>query len=152
MKASDLGKGAEIILAAVTVRFFVVVLITHSPKYNFKERLFMGCCWLAKATVQAALSGIMLSEVKEQPSNPNYSQYYEYANVNQTIAIFSIIICASIGSISLNSLGPILLRKQELELDSKIKDSNETKITPNKVVPARSRSNSYHSRNEVAAS
>eukprot|EP00347_Sterkiella_histriomuscorum_P019238 403342411 len=54
IRASDLGNGVIIIIIGVTVRFIVVVIVTHSPKYFFKDRLFMGITWIGKATVQAA--------------------------------------------------------------------------------------------------
>lgn len=61
------------------MRFMVMVLVTHSSKYNLKERLFMGIAWLGKATVQAALSGLILLEVRKYPKNPLYEEYYEFA-------------------------------------------------------------------------
>lgn len=69
----------------------------------------MGITWLGKATVQAALSALLLTEVKKHPDNPNYDEYYRYANVDQTVSIFSIVICATMGAILLNSLGTKLL-------------------------------------------
>jgi hypothetical protein len=40
----------------------------------------MGIVWVGKATVQAALSALLLNEVKKMPNNPKYKEYYEYGN------------------------------------------------------------------------
>lgn len=40
----------------------------------------MGCSWIGKATVQATLCTVMITEVKKYPHNPNYKEYYDYAN------------------------------------------------------------------------
>lgn len=87
----------------------VVVMVTYSKKYTLKERIFMGIVWAGKATVQAALSALFLTDVKKMPENENYEEFFDYGNKIQTTAIFSIVICASTGSILLNSLGTKLL-------------------------------------------
>lgn len=69
----------------------------------------MGMTWIGKATVQAALSALFLISVKKQPSNENYKEYFEFGNIIQTTAILAILICASTGSILLNSCGTRLL-------------------------------------------
>ena len=38
----------------------------------------MGITWLGKATVQAALSGIVLTSVNAFPNNPLYAFYKAY--------------------------------------------------------------------------
>lgn len=58
----------------------IVIVVTHTKKYTFKERVFMAIAWMGKATVQAALSALVLNEVKKYPNNPNFEEYYNYAN------------------------------------------------------------------------
>ena len=49
-----------VILIGITLRWLAVILATLSPKFNCKERMFMGFAWIPKATVQAALGGVIL--------------------------------------------------------------------------------------------
>ena len=51
LKPKYVGNGIGIILVGVTTRFIIMVLVTHSAKYNLKERILMGISWLGKATV-----------------------------------------------------------------------------------------------------
>lgn len=63
IRASDLGYGFVCILCGVILRLIIVFLISWTPGiYTVKERAFMACAWLPKATVQAALSGIILAD------------------------------------------------------------------------------------------
>jgi hypothetical protein len=62
------------------IRAVVVVIVTHSKKFTIKERIFIGICWMGKATVQAALSALFLNAVKSFPDNENYDEYYSYGN------------------------------------------------------------------------
>ena len=54
--------GLIIIAIGVTGRWLTVVAVTFESKYVLKERVFMAFAWIPKATVQAAISGIILSE------------------------------------------------------------------------------------------
>jgi len=51
LKNFYLGYGAICILVGLTVRIFVVVLVTLVNEYTNKERIFMACSWVPKATV-----------------------------------------------------------------------------------------------------
>jgi len=86
-------------------------MITNTNQMTLKERLFMGISWMGKATVQAALAPAFLAAIKPFSSHSNYSQYESYGTSIQTTAIFAILLCASTGSILLNSLGTSLLSK-----------------------------------------
>lgn len=67
----------------------------------------MSCVWVPKATAQAVLGSIILkSAIKiDDP------EYIRYGQIIQTTAIFSIVICAPIGAILINTLGPKILPK-----------------------------------------
>ena len=75
----------------------------------------MGIVWIGKATVQAALSALFLNAVKKHPESDVYDEYEDYGNKIQTTAIFAIVICATTGSILLNSLGTTLLTQDPVK-------------------------------------
>ena len=73
----------------------------------------MAICWLPKATVQAVLSGMFLKEAK----NRDLPEFITYGEFIQSTCVISIIICAPLGAILINSLGPKLLTNDvEVEL------------------------------------
>ena len=65
----------------------------------------MAFSWLPKATVQAALSGVIFTDAKAQKN----SEMQHYGNIIQTVSIFSIVICAPIGAVLISTFGPIFL-------------------------------------------
>ena len=101
----------------------VVIVVTYSKKYTIKERILMAITWLGKATVQAALSGIFLTSVNAFPDNPLYAVYKAYGIIIQTTAIISILICAPIGAILLNTFGTHLLTQ---DIDETPDDQKKT--------------------------
>ncbi len=107
-----IGKGLLIILGGVCCRLIAVVLVTFETKYVFKERIFMACAWLPKATVQAAISGIVLLEARDNGLVVGSEYDYETAGrAIVTTAVFAIIITAPMGAILTNTLGPMWLIK-----------------------------------------
>jgi hypothetical protein len=70
--------------------------------------MFMAFAWIPKATVQAAIGGLVLEKAREKPENAEYEQY----GVKMlTTAVLSIIITAPLGAILTNSLGPKWLER-----------------------------------------
>lgn len=61
----------------------------------------MAITWIPKATVQAVLGSILLTDAKKL----KLAEYENYGTIIQTNAIISIIICAPIGAILMNSFG-----------------------------------------------
>jgi len=57
---SMIGKGFGTILIGVTARWLGTFFAAFEKKYTIRERAFMAFAWIPKATVQAALGGIML--------------------------------------------------------------------------------------------
>jgi NhaP-type Na+/H+ or K+/H+ antiporter len=107
IRNSDLGYGFVCIICGVTVRLCAVMVLSHWPRhfYTIKERAFMACAWFPKATVQAALCGVILTDAKAQGNK----EVQFYGNIIQTVSIFSIIICAPIGAFLISTFGPKLL-------------------------------------------
>ena len=73
-----------------------------------KEKLFVAIAWMPKATVQAALGGVVLGRAEESDLS---SEYLDTGTIFLTAAVFSILISAPLGSILTAYLGPKLLEK-----------------------------------------
>ena len=57
MGGSLLGQAFLVIFVGVGTRWLMAYLVTGvGGKFNRPERVLMGCAWIPKATVQAALS------------------------------------------------------------------------------------------------
>jgi hypothetical protein len=55
------------------MRFLAVFLVSYSPKYTIKERIFMSLSWIPKSTVPATLAGVIFTEYKAL--GPDYADY-----------------------------------------------------------------------------
>lgn len=66
IKIGNIPYEIAIIFSGLSMRFLTTFLITFSQGYSKKERLFMAICWIPKATVQAALSGLFVMEAKKK--------------------------------------------------------------------------------------
>ena len=77
----------------------------------------MGICWIPKSSIAATLGSLFYSETKAK--GEKWEEYQEYGLIIQTHCVLSIIILATIGSVGLKSLGPRLLKLDEMEPDNK---------------------------------
>jgi hypothetical protein len=98
-----------ITLCGVTLRAITAYVVTQGNRFSLKERFFVAMCWIPKATVQATISGLFLTQAKTT-KNATYIQYGEDI---QTIAIIAIMLCAPIGSILISCFGELILDKPE---------------------------------------
>jgi hypothetical protein len=91
------------------MRWFATFFATWTPsgKFTTKERMLMGFAWIPKATVQAAIGGIVLFKAKEE----GVDSFVEYGTWMVTISVFAIILTAPTGAILTNTLGPMWLSK-----------------------------------------
>ena len=97
-----IGKGFGTILIGVTARWLGTFLAAFEKKYTVRERAFMAFAWIPKATVQAALGGIMLMRAQAEGLT---DQYQEWGQAMLTTAVFSICLTAPLGAIFINTLG-----------------------------------------------
>lgn len=80
--------------------------------YSFKERLFFSVAWTPKATVQASLSAVPLALINNaMAGSPEYAQYALWGRDILATGIFGIIICASLGTLFVYWLAPVLLER-----------------------------------------
>lgn len=105
----DILQRAIIILCAgLFARWIGTFMVTGGDQgFTCKERAFFAFAWIPKATVQAAIGGIvldsarMLTNVDEEVRK----QYMEYGNIVLSMAVMSIILTAPPGAILINTLG-----------------------------------------------
>ncbi|CDW89456.1 mitochondrial sodium hydrogen exchanger nha2 [Stylonychia lemnae] len=114
IRNSDIGYGVICIICGLIIRLIVVIILAQFPRgqLNNREKAFMAFAWLPKATVQAALSAVILNDAKKQKN----VEMEHYGNIIQTVSIFSIVICAPIGAVLISTFGPLFLsqsKKQE---------------------------------------
>jgi len=58
------------------MRFFAVMICSHSKKYTIRERIFMGISWIPKSTVPATLAGVIFTEASAL--GPAFKDYQTY--------------------------------------------------------------------------
>ncbi len=114
-----IGKGLLIIAVGVSFRWLAVIFATFEKKYVLKERVFMAFAWLPKATVQAAISGVILTSAREEGLTEDPYNYEVAGKAIVTAAVFAIVITAPLGAILTNTLGPLWLEKDEHRSPSK---------------------------------
>lgn len=113
LDSSILGTSLEVILIGVTCRWVATVVVTFEKKFTYKERMFMGFAWIPKATVQAALGGMVLAQSQAE----GIESYEEFGNIMLTCAVFAVVITAPAGAIFINTLGTKWLNH---DLDAKV--------------------------------
>jgi hypothetical protein len=111
VKPTYVGYSVLIILVCVIVRCIIAFFVSVNKDFSIKERIFIACTWFAKATVQASLSGVFLQAAQK---NNLSSDYINYGNIIQSTAILSIIICAPIGAVMMNTVGVAVLEKDNM--------------------------------------
>ncbi|XP_066138687.1 sodium/hydrogen exchanger 9B2-like isoform X1 [Euwallacea fornicatus] len=109
LDGSVIGVGIGILVVAFLLRQLATVLVSVRCNYNMKEKVFIAFSLMAKATVQAALAGVALSEIKDESSAE-----YGYAKKVMMVCILSIIVTAPTGAILISVTGPRLLTKTKV--------------------------------------
>ena len=121
-----------ILVAGVVVRLISAYLWVWQKKYTLKERIVIMVGWIPKATVQAAIGGVVLDRARDEidRDDPDYDDYEDYGQKILTSAIVTILITAPLGAILTNNLGKIWLNKTEKKknkVENKEDDSKEIK-------------------------
>lgn len=76
LNGSLIGNALIVIVAGVVLKVIVTFLLTYSPKYNLKERLFMAIGMIPKTTLTAAVCSIVLTEAQKY-NDPVFIRYGE---------------------------------------------------------------------------
>ncbi|KAH8279940.1 hypothetical protein KR054_011741, partial [Drosophila jambulina] len=105
--------GAACIFTGAILRIFTTAGIAFGDRLNTKEKFFVGLSWMAKATVQAALGPVALKHLDENSTEDERN----WANIVQTICVFSIVLTAPLGAILISVTGTKLLTKTKQPQD-----------------------------------
>lgn len=107
INADVLGKAVLILIVGVLFRLVGTFLVTANQGFTTKERGFFAFSWIPKATVQAAIGGIVLDNARglADISHDNRVKYIDYGSTVLTMAVLSIILTAPTGAILINTLG-----------------------------------------------
>ena len=73
IESDILGKSLVIIAVGLIFRWFATFFATAEKKYTIKERMFMAFAWMPKATVQAAIGGVVFDMASSQIDSTNSS-------------------------------------------------------------------------------
>lgn len=108
IQADVFGKAIVTLIGGVSMRWIGTFLVTGGDQgFTIKERMFFAFSWIPKATVQAAIGGVVLDLARNLKNiNDEDRQVYEqYGNVVLSMAVMSIILTAPLGAILINTLG-----------------------------------------------
>ncbi|KAL5279795.1 SLC9B2 family protein [Megaselia abdita] len=96
-----------VIFTGAIIRILCTAGIAFGDRLNTKEKFFVALSWMSKATVQAALGPVALKHLTAESSD----EERRFAEIVQTVAIFSIILTAPLGAILISVTGTRLLNK-----------------------------------------
>lgn len=101
------GKAILILCIGVLSRLVGTFIVTGNQGFTVKERGFFAFSWIPKATVQAAIGGIVLDNARQLGgiSDADREKYIQYGNIVLSMAVLSIILTAPTGAILINTLG-----------------------------------------------
>jgi NhaP-type Na+/H+ or K+/H+ antiporter len=77
LNAKVMSKGVGCIFCGLTVRVIAAFCVSVERKYNWKDKLFMAVTWIPKATVQAVLGSVLLTDA----THLNIPAYKEYGQI-----------------------------------------------------------------------
>jgi NhaP-type Na+/H+ or K+/H+ antiporter len=105
-----LGQSFALIILGQIVRLFVVFLVTLALRLPWRHQVFCCMCWIPKATVQAALVGI----VTDLALQSTVCSEAHNGRLVLTLAVLEIIITAPLGATLIGIFGPALLYSQPM--------------------------------------
>ena len=90
-------------------------LVVWQKRFTIKERLVIWVGWIPKATVQAAIGGVVLDRARDEitEGTEDYDDYEEYGQQILTTAILCILMTAPLWAILTSNLGSRWLHKTE---------------------------------------
>ena len=109
IKIDSFGLSIAVILLGLLMRWIGTVLAASEPKFEFKEKAFLGFAWIPKATVQAAIGGTFLIKAQElsltKVKAETKAQWIAWGEILLSMAVIAVIITAPLGAILTNTLG-----------------------------------------------
>ena len=99
--------GFFIFVFGLICRFIATFFVGFAKNYNLKEKIFCAFAWVPKATVQAAIGGLILDNViRNLPEGEIKEEYIGYGEFVLNTSVISIVISAPLGAIITNTMGP----------------------------------------------
>ncbi|CAL8104569.1 unnamed protein product [Calicophoron daubneyi] len=108
LRGTATGNGMLCSLIGWVFRFLATIAAVLPSNLNMRERLFVACAWLPKATVQAAIGPVALDTARQLHKPANVIDWGEQV---VTIAALSIVITAPLGAILIALTAPHLLKR-----------------------------------------
>lgn len=109
-RAVSLGKAVLLIMSGLAARLTIVALVGLARRLSWRHIMFSCMCWIPKATVQAALVGIVMDIAYDSGSPEDECN----ASIVLTLTVLIIVITAPLGAILVAVFGPTLLYSQPL--------------------------------------
>lgn len=135
IKPIFLAIGLGVFCFGLVFRWFATFFVGFFKDYNCKEKTFCAFAWIPKATVQAAIGGVILEEVRADiPEGELKDEYEDHGLFILATAVIAIVISAPLGSIMTNTFGPKWLTNDKKELGSKMKINPNTGSLQNKTL------------------
>ncbi|GFU25843.1 hypothetical protein NPIL_157891 [Nephila pilipes] len=107
--------GTLSIFSGLCLRYIATLITCAGAGFNIKEKVFIASSWISKATVQAAIGSQALDYARQ---NKLEADLIHYGTVVLSVSVLSILYTAPLGAILANTLGPILLTRDEKPSES----------------------------------
>lgn len=118
------GRAVVLIVCGLAARLIIVALIGLAMRLSWRHVVFACMCWIPKATVQAALGGIVV-DIASQIGSPE--DQCDGATL-LTLVVLTIVIAASLGATLVGVFGPALLYSLPLCSTKKSNDEGEGQV------------------------
>lgn len=99
------GKALVLIASGLTARLTVVTFVALARRLSWRHTIFSCMCWIPKATVQAALVGIVVDIASQSGSPEDVCN----GSILLTLTVLVIIVTAPLGATLVGVFGPALL-------------------------------------------
>lgn len=99
--------GLGCLVTSGVIRILSTIAIAFGDGLNWKEKIFVGLSWSAKATVQAALGPVAMKYLTDDSTDEERS----WADKTLTLCVLSIVLTAPLGAILISITGTKLLTK-----------------------------------------
>lgn len=105
LAVSSTGRALVLIVCGLAARLTVVALVALAMRSSWRHTVFACMCWIPKATVQAALGGIVTDIASQSGSAEDECN----GSTVLTLVVLTIIIAAPLGATLVGVFGPALL-------------------------------------------
>lgn len=120
-----MSKAFVVMITGVLIRIPLAYLSVCKADLNTREKLFISIAWIPKATIQAALGGVILGIIDRKNLD---AEYYKYGQSILAITLLSILITTPLGALLIGLLGKKLLQQgNAIPVDEDFSSDNQQK-------------------------